>query len=167
MDTSATAFQEWRSYATDVPTGDDRSLQLRWYWKHDIAEGSEFRARLRLSNDSVTSLDLTNPGQELNFTVSGDADEFEMFETTIELPDGVKSFDLTFISGGDLTALGNIYIDDISATIVALPALMGDFNSNGIVDAADYVVWRDTAGATGSGMAADANGDNLVSPARL
>jgi hypothetical protein len=44
-----------------------------------------------------------------------------------------------------------------------LPTLMGDFNADGIVDAADYVVWRDSAGSTGSGLAADADGDNLVS----
>ena len=75
----------------------------------DVAAGSEFRARLRLSNDAVTSLDLTNPLVELNFTVSGEAAEFEMFETTVELPDGVRSFDLTFITRGALSALGTKY----------------------------------------------------------
>jgi len=163
VDTSTTAYQEWRSYATDVPAGEDRDLQLRWYWKHDIAEGAEFRARLRLSNDSVSSLDLTNAVQELNFTVTGKSEGFDMYETTIALPDGVRSFDLTFISGGALTALGTIYIDDISASLMALPALMGDFNADGVVDASDYVVWRDSSGTTGTGLAADANGDGLVS----
>jgi len=163
VDASTTAYQEWRSYATDIPAGAGRDLQLRWYWKHDIAAGGEFRARLRLSNDSVTSLDLANAVQELNFTVSGESNGFEIYETTIELPDGVRSFDLTFISGGDLTAIGSIYIDDISASLMQLPALMGDFNADGLVDAADYVVWRDASGTTGGNLAADANGDNLVS----
>jgi hypothetical protein len=36
--------------------------------------------------------------------------------------------------------------------------LAGDFNGNGIVDAADYTVWRDTLGQTGEGLAADATG---------
>lgn len=36
--------------------------------------------------------------------------------------------------------------------------LAGDYNHNGIVDAADYTVWRDSFGQTGSGLAAD--GDN-------
>jgi hypothetical protein len=44
-------------------------------------------------------------------------------------------------------------------------ALAGDFNGDGIVDAADYTVWRDTQGATGAGLAADANGDNVVNAA--
>ena len=120
----------------------NRTLDLRWFWKYDIAAGAEFRARLRLSNDLVTSVDLTNPVAEYNFTVSGSAADFEMFETMIALPNGVQSFDLTFISGGALVATGTIHIDDISAATVAALALPGDYNNNGIVDAADYVVWR-------------------------
>jgi hypothetical protein len=58
--------------------------------------------------------------------------------------------------------VGTIYIDDISAAIVRAPALLGDYNANGIVDAADYVVWRNSLGATGSGLAADGNGDQMV-----
>jgi hypothetical protein len=37
------------------------------------------------------------------------------------------------------------------------PALAGDYNGNGIVDAADYTVWRDTLGSTTD---LRANGDN-------
>jgi hypothetical protein len=146
VDNSATAAEEWRSYATDVPAGEDRSFQLRWFWQYDVAAGGEFRARLRLSDAEVTSLDLTNPTMELNFTVSGEAAAFEMFETTIVLPDDVRSFDLTFISGGALSAIGTIYIDDISASIVTAPHLPADYNYDGTVDAADYVYWRKTGG---------------------
>ncbi len=38
--------------------------------------------------------------------------------------------------------------------------LQGDFNGDGVVNMADYTVWRDSLGATGSGLAADAN-DNM------
>ena len=85
-----------------------------------------------------------------------------MFETTIALPNGVRSFDLTFISGGALSAIGTIYIDDISAAIITAPVLPGDYNHNGIVDAADYVVWRDTLGQSGTGLAADGNGNHQI-----
>ncbi|QDU56480.1 autotransporter-associated beta strand repeat-containing protein [Aeoliella mucimassa] len=37
--------------------------------------------------------------------------------------------------------------------------LVGDFNSDGIVNLADYTVWRDTLGSVGGGLAADANAD--------
>lgn len=40
--------------------------------------------------------------------------------------------------------------------------LAGDYNGNGIVDAADYSVWRDTFGLTGSGLAADGNGNGAI-----
>jgi hypothetical protein len=45
---------------------------------------------------------------------------------------------------------------------VAGLGLAGDYNANGAVDAADYVVWRDNMGATGSSLPADGNGDEVV-----
>ena len=162
VDSNANSAEEWRSYATATTAGEDRSLQLRWFWKYSIADGAEFRARLRLSEDNVPSPDLTNPIIELNFTVSGAAADFEMFETMIALPNGVQSFDLTFISGGTLAAIGSIYIDDVSASIVTVPMLPGDYNNNGNVDAADYIVWRDTLGSTGTALAADGNGSGAI-----
>jgi hypothetical protein len=38
----------------------------------------------------------------------------------------------------------------------------GDFNNDGIIDAADYTVWRDTLGST-TDLRADADGDGLIS----
>ena len=38
----------------------------------------------------------------------------------------------------------------------------GDFNQNGVVDAADYTVWRDSLGHAGMGMAADADDDGII-----
>ena len=40
--------------------------------------------------------------------------------------------------------------------------LMGDFNNDGSVDAADYTIWRDELGQTGITLAADANLDGVV-----
>jgi hypothetical protein len=39
------------------------------------------------------------------------------------------------------------------ALSVISTVLAGDYNHNGIVDAADYTVWRDTLGQTGAGLA--------------
>jgi hypothetical protein len=41
-------------------------------------------------------------------------------------------------------------------------ALPGDYNHNNTVDAADYVVWRNTFGQTGTGLAADGNGTGSI-----
>lgn len=38
----------------------------------------------------------------------------------------------------------------------------GDYNSDGIVNAADYTLWRDSLGSSGSGLPADGNNDGTV-----
>ena len=40
--------------------------------------------------------------------------------------------------------------------------LPGDYNGDGVVDAADYTVWRDSSGQTGSTLVADSSGPNGV-----
>jgi hypothetical protein len=40
--------------------------------------------------------------------------------------------------------------------------LLGDYNNNGFVDAADYTVWRDTQGQTGEGLDADSDNSNSI-----
>jgi hypothetical protein len=42
------------------------------------------------------------------------------------------------------------------------PHLPGDYNQDGVVDAADYVVWRETEGQMGMQLAADGNNDGRV-----
>jgi hypothetical protein len=48
---------------------------------------------------------------------------------------------------GQMTGNATVYIDDVSLDL-ALPTTT-DFNGDGIVDAADYTVWRDSMGMTG------------------
>jgi T5SS/PEP-CTERM-associated repeat protein len=45
--------------------------------------------------------------------------------------------------------------------------LAGDYNLNGVVDVADYVVWRKTLGQSGFGLAADGNANNQIDPGDL
>ena len=49
--------------------------------------------------------------------------------------------------------------------LITMPPPMPDYNGNGIVDAADYTVWRDSLGRTGSGLAADGDGSGAVDQA--
>ncbi len=43
--------------------------------------------------------------------------------------------------------------------------LPGDYNQDGVVDAADYVLWRDTLGQQAAGLAADGNNNGSVDSA--
>jgi hypothetical protein len=148
-DNSASRTDEWRSFPNAIPEGENRTLDLRWFWQYSIAAGEEFHARLRFSNDLPTGTTLTNPVMELNFTITGSEADWELFETSVDIADAIRSFDLTFISGGLLSATGSLFIDDISAALAAVaPLLAGDYNDDGTVDAADYVVWRKNFGGS-------------------
>jgi hypothetical protein len=52
-------------------------------------------------------------------------------------------------------------LTSVILSVVGL-GLAGDYNGNGLVDAADYAVWRDSLGDMGSSLAADGNGDQVV-----
>jgi hypothetical protein len=64
------------------------------------------------------------------------------------------------ITGADNT----VQLYQLSLTATSL--LLGDYNKNGVVDAADYVVWRNTQGQTvTTGTAADGNFDGQITAA--
>ena len=46
--------------------------------------------------------------------------------------------------------------------IVLEAMLAGDYSGNGVVDAADYTVWRDSLGQAGTDLPADGTGDGFV-----
>jgi hypothetical protein len=57
--------------------------------------------------------------------------------------------------------------DDVAVPWLTQQTMLpGDYNGDGVVNAADYTVWRDTLGASASsGLAADGNGDGTVDQA--
>ncbi|HEY4233631.1 MAG TPA: matrixin family metalloprotease [Lacipirellulaceae bacterium] len=61
------------------------------------------------------------------------------------------------------TTADAVQLYDLNLSVAsALVALAGDYNHDGVVNAADYTIWRDELGRTGSGLAADGNNDNKV-----
>jgi hypothetical protein len=60
--------------------------------------------------------------------------------------------------GGDTVSFNFDY------PVTAVATLPGDYNSDGAVDSADYVLWRKTSGTSGSGLAADGSGPTIGVP---
>ena len=54
------------------------------------------------------------------------------------------------------------YFQFPGATLAIVPTLTGDYHASGGVDAAEYVLWRNTLGQTGISLAADSNFDRHV-----
>ena len=76
---------------------------------------------------------------------------------------------MPLLAGGldwDVNYLANF----VQLEVIAAAELVGDYNLNGVVDIADYTVWRNTLGQSGtgqggnggSGPAADGNGNGTV-----
>jgi hypothetical protein len=62
-----------------------------------------------------------------------------------------------------LTALDAAALTDIGWSVVPPPGIHGDYNNNGIVDAGDYVLWRNTLGqGVAAGTGADGSGNGTV-----
>jgi hypothetical protein len=73
----------------------------------------------------------------------------------------------TFTTLGDPTNFGTISTSITANTIVRnnlMDAITPDYNLNGVVDAADFVLWRDTFGST-TQLAADGNGNSMIDQA--
>ncbi|MEX0610541.1 MAG: DUF5010 domain-containing protein [Pirellulales bacterium] len=65
-----------------------------------------------------------------------------------------------FTEGYFYEGYGDLYLNILRrATVIA-----GDYSNNGVVDAADYVVWRNTLGQTGTALAADGNNNGEIDP---
>jgi hypothetical protein len=56
-------------------------------------------------------------------------------------------------------------IDASQVVLSVVPALAGDYNASGVVDAADYAVWRKLLNQMGAGLAADGDDNNVVNAA--
>jgi hypothetical protein len=86
-----------------------------------------------------------------------------------------------FFSNDDHTSSGNVFttlgtsltpgaislatVSTFVRTNLTGGAGLPDYNNNGVVDAADYALWRNTLGLMGAGLAADGNNDGTVNQA--
>lgn len=92
-------------------------------------------------------------------------------------PSAGQSFNILTAAGGiggtfdstNLPALaGGLYFNLAYAptTItLSVAGILGDYNRNGTIDAADYILWRKSLSLTGSALAADGNNNGVIDPA--
>jgi len=62
-------------------------------------------------------------------------------------------------TGSSADGTTELFFDNL---MITAPGLVGDYNNDGRVDAADYVVWREALSHTGGGLPADGNADGKV-----
>lgn len=90
-------------------------------------------------------------------------------ETVNGVASAARQYNLIRIGAGTSSASLDAYYDNfkIEHILAAPPAFNGDFNGDLVVDAADYVIWRDNDGQTGGATkdVGDANGDGNVDSA--
>ncbi|WP_145284274.1 glycoside hydrolase family 113 [Pirellulimonas nuda] len=77
------------------------------------------------------------------------------------LSSGIASANLHLGFAGSFSGTATIFVDRIALTDTSFVAPNGDYNGDGVVDAADYTLWRDSLGqnvTAGQGADGDANG---------
>ena len=87
----------------------------------------------------------TTPTQNLTVSPNGTID-FSGYYGDYQLTVGGQTVPLSLLKG---------------TTGYSIPIGPGDFNGDGVVNAADYILWRDTVGST-SDLRADGNGDQVI-----
>lgn len=71
---------------------------------------------------------------------------------------GVRDLEFQFLLSGESQANTGVVLYEAAPPIDVIP---GDYNNDGVVDAGDYVLWRDTLGST-TMLAADGDGSGVV-----
>jgi hypothetical protein len=115
-------------YLTDVP---------------GAGEGTLFSAEL--SQAALPTLDPAASNMLMVSTFNEWHEDTQIEPTIIANPTAADSSGIgTYAQGYSYSGYGNLYLDLLHSATV----LPGDFNGNGVVDAADYVVWRKRLGTT-------------------
>lgn len=130
-----------------------------WHTHRVIISPTEITFEIDLFRDGLNA-DTGLPGVDasMSFAVEPTANGFN--EIRLGSPSGVTSGGNGFYGG---VIFDNISLKLVDAAVVA--PLLGDYNGDLVVDAADYTVYRDTLGdsvATGTG--ADGNGNDVIDP---
>ena len=140
---NVTRYVDSRKAATiTYDSNSSAAIQLR---VNDSLDNSLFNVPLTINTvipaDWAASLSITDNGQPVTFTTYVDSGSGATYASYDVIADGSA-----------------IVLSHNSGNHTVTP---GDYNSDGIVDSADYTIWRNTLGST-SNLAADGDGDGVV-----
>lgn len=132
-----------------------------YFW---VDEGSDWRVRAGLDADRLPVFRVRGSqhviGSDFSDGLVSDEANRSLYQAYLGrklLADGESL--VAFINDGDSSGAGRVWYDGIGYALVG-NSLLGDFNNDGVVDSADYTVWRDNLGSA----LALPNEDPLASP---
>ncbi|WP_197531436.1 CRTAC1 family protein [Posidoniimonas corsicana] len=106
--------------------------------------------------------DLEDPSRELVWEIDGGSSFLSQSERTAHFGLGASAepVDLVTIEwpSGIVQRLYDVTVDQTLRVVEADASLPGDYNADGVVDAADYTVWRDNLGAPAGALPNDTDG---------
>ncbi len=155
-----------------ITTFDDDTFGRRvpFTMQYDLAEDEEVRSAVLTigmkkrggSNSDDDSLWLDSTTDPLSFSSEGWG---PLFDNNLQVLTLELFGDLSHLQDGQLNGVlsNNRAIDwvHLLLNVGPLSRPVGDFNRDGMVDVADYTIWRDSLGSTSS-LAADANRNGIV-----
>jgi cyclophilin family peptidyl-prolyl cis-trans isomerase len=118
---------------------------------------------INLGNNQFLDADFTIFAQVANMGTVNDIMALSQIDLTLDPgfgagPGNIAFMDVPLMPNGDLVAISRAFVVQNSMN----PP--GEYNRDGRVDGADYVVWRRSSGAgiIGAGLAGDGNGNGVV-----
>jgi hypothetical protein len=146
---------DWRSAQIEVQPGEQLTFSFDFMF-NSVPSGSGFRADARYFTAGNSFV-----GETVQFLNAANYTPviWHNFTTTTVVPAGATIGDLRFSTFFGSFAGGQILIDNVQ--LLRFVGLPGDYNSDQRVDAADYVVWRNSSGQSvtpGTGADGDRNG---------
>jgi hypothetical protein len=136
----------------------------------DLADGQWHHVAIRTDNFAILgNVELFINGASIGFVGGGNNPPIVTAPSPLYIGDSVGLSVLNPTRGfsGDFDDF-RVYAEFLSDSAIAelaaavSPAVLGDFNSDGFVDAADYTIWRDNLGGDASALNGNGSGSPTV-----
>ncbi len=147
-----------RDFMTAVFAHEGMNAFIQWgFWEdgHWRPDAAMFRSDWSIKPNGEAYIDLVFDEWWTDEQAAADADGAAAVR-------GFKGdYEVTASAYGQSVSVKTTLSDGGQSLTITVPILVGDYNADGVVDAADYTVWRDNRGSTTS-LAADGDNNGVV-----